>query len=176
MTTPQNKMAEILTKAGMKVLHRNGHLALFADGTHGVEFLDYNAMHRNFIFGVHQSLQQVIDNHGYECEWENPEVLNLYPVNHFTDDITPDELITLWNEFCDANKWSDHIYPNDDDAFDMFGFTIRQTLRAAKADRYSWDDKYLQMDGYGNPFSFNNLTEQIDLAELEDYLYENAKL
>ncbi len=37
MTTPQNHMAELMTKFGMRVLHRNGHLALFADGTHGTE-------------------------------------------------------------------------------------------------------------------------------------------
>ena len=176
MTTPQNHMAELMTKFGMRVLHRNGHLALFADGTHGTEYLDYYAMHRNFIFGVHQTLQQVIDQNGYECEWENPEILNLYPGTAFYEDMSEAKLCALWNEYCDHIMASDHIYPNDDDGFEYFGFTIAQTLRAAKNNRYDWDDTWLQMDGYGNPFSFNDLTDQIDLAELEEYLYENGKI
>ena len=176
MTTPQNHMAELMTRFGMRVLHRNGHLALFADGTHGTEWLDYNAMHRNFIFGVHETLQQIIDNHGYECEWENPEILNLYPGKAFYEDMSEDQLRVLWNEYCDHIHAGDHIYPNDDDAFFELGNTIGQTMRAAKNDRYDWDDTWVQMDGYGNPFSFNDLTDQIDLAELEEYLYENEKL
>jgi|TARA_R100000479_G_scaffold164991_1_gene104060 hypothetical protein len=169
-------MAELLTKFGMRVLHRNGHLALFADGTHGTEYLDYNAFHRNFIFGVHQTLQAVIDQNGYECEWENPEILNLYPGNHFSQELDDRQLMVLWNEYCDHIKSSDHIYANDEDAFELFGFTIAQTMRATKQDRYDWDDDYIQMDGYGNPFSFNDLRDEIDMAELEEYLYENEKL
>ena len=176
MTTPQNHMAELMTKFGMRVLNRNGHLALFADGTHGTEYLDYNAFHRNFIFGVHQTLQAVIDQNGYECEWENPEILNLYPGNHFSTELDDRQLMVLWNEYCDHIMASDHIYVNDEDAFEIFGFTIAQTLRAMKVDKYDWDDAYIQMDGYGNPFSFNDLRDYIDLAELEEYLYENEKL
>lgn len=176
MTTPQNHMAELMTKFGMRVLHRNGHLALFADGTHGAEYLDHYAMHRNFIFGVHQTLQAVIEQNGYECEWENSEVLNLYPASHFTDNLSDTQLMGLWNEYCDHIMASDHIYHNNEDAFETFGFTIAQTLRAMKADKYDWDDDYVQIDGYGNPFSFNDLRDEIDLAELEEYLYENEKL
>jgi hypothetical protein len=176
MTTPQNHMAEIMSKFGMRVLHRNGHLALFADGTHGTEYLDYYAMHRKFIFGVHQTLQAVIDQNGYECEWENPEILNLYPGVPFYDDMSEDQLRIYWNQYCETHNCSDYISPNDDEAFDEFGFTISQTMRAAKQNRYDWDDKWVQMDGYGNPFSFNDLTDQIDLAELEEFLYENEKL
>ena len=100
-------MAELMTRFGMRVLHRNGHLALFADGTHGTEWLDYYAMQREFIFGVHETLQQVIDNNGYECEWENPEILNLYPSTAFYDDMSENQLRVLWNEYCD------HIHSNE---------------------------------------------------------------
>ena len=168
MTTPQNHMAELLTKFGMRVLHRNGHLALFADGKHGTKYLKF--------LEVHQTLQALIDMHGYECEWENAEILNLYPVSHFSTELDDQQLMVLWNEYCDHISASDHILANDEDAFELFGFTIGQTLRSVKQDRYDWDDAYIQMDGYGNPFSFNDLRDQIDLAELENYLYENEKL
>ena len=132
MTTPQDHMAQIMTKFGMWVLHRNGRLALFADGRHGTDYLDYNAFHRNFIFGVHQDLQAVIDQNGYECEWENPEILNLYPSTCFYDDMSEDQLRILWNGYCDDIYANDHIFSNDDEGFEIFGFTIAQTLRAAK--------------------------------------------
>ena len=176
MTTPQNHMAELMTKFGMRVLHRNGHLALFADGTHGTEYLDYYAFNKKFVFGVHQTLQLVIDQNGYECEWENSEILNLYPGNHFSQELDDRQLMVLWNEYCDHIKSSDHIYTNDEDAFELFGFTIAQTLRSTKQNRYDWDDDYIQMDGYGNPFSFNELRDEIDMAVLEEYLYENGKI
>ena len=35
--------------------------------------------------------------------------------------------------------------------------------------RYDWDDKYLVLDGYANPVSFNDLLEHIDLDELITY-------
>jgi len=172
MTTPQNHMAEMMTRFGMRVIHRNGHLALFADGIHGTEYFNES----EFPMEVHQTLQAIIDVNGYECEWENSEILNLYPISHFSTELDDRQLMVLWNEYCDHISASDHIYTNDEDAFELFGFTIGQTLRSVKQDRYDWDDAYIQMDGYGNPFSFNDLRDYIDLAELEEYLYENEKL
>lgn len=78
-------------------------------------------------------------------------------------------LIQRWNDYCDEINASDHIYLNDEDAFETFGFTIAQTLRAMKANKYDWDDTYVQMDGYGNPVSFNKLEEHIDINELINY-------
>ena len=95
---------------------------------------------------------------------------------HFSTKLNDRQLMALWNEYCDHISASDHIYFNDEDAFELFGFTIGQTLRAVKAEQYDWDDAYIQMDGYGNPYSFNDLRDEIDMAELEEYLYENEKI
>ena len=78
-------------------------------------------------------------------------------------------LIQRWNDYCDEISASDQIYFNDDEAFELLGITIKQILTAQKAHRYDWDDKYLALDGYANPVSFNKLEEHIDIEELTTY-------
>jgi hypothetical protein len=56
----------------------------------------------------------------------------------------------------------------------MLQLTIRQTVAASNNDRYDFDDKWLTLDGYGNPMSFNDLTRFIDVPELEEYLIAHA--
>ena len=78
-------------------------------------------------------------------------------------------LIQRWNDYCDEISASDQIYLNNDEAFEMLGITIKQILAAQKMNRYDWDDKYVVLDGYANPMSFNDLLEHIDLDELITY-------
>ena len=78
-------------------------------------------------------------------------------------------LIQRWNDYCGEVNSSDYIYFNDDEAFEMLGITIKQILVAQKMNRYDWDDKYLALDGYANPVSFNKLEEHIDINELTNY-------
>jgi hypothetical protein len=91
------------------------------------------------------------------------------------DKFSDAEIISLWNAMCDyINAPQDHIYLNDDEAFEMLQLTIRQTVVASKNNRYNFDDKWLTLDGYGNPMSFNNLFNYIDVPELEEYLIAHA--
>ena len=78
-------------------------------------------------------------------------------------------LIQRWNDYCGEVNASDYTYFNDDEAFEMLGITIKQILVAQKMNRYDWDDKYLALDGYANPVSFNKLEEHIDINELTNY-------
>ena len=78
-------------------------------------------------------------------------------------------LIQRWNDYCDEVSASDQIYLNNDEAFELLGITIKQVLAAQKTNRYDWDDKYIVLDGYANPMSFNGLLEHIDLDELITY-------
>jgi len=78
-------------------------------------------------------------------------------------------LIQRWNDYCDEVSASDHIYFNDDEAFELLGITIKQILAAQKMNRYDWDDKYVVLDGYANPMSFNKLEDHIDIDELTTY-------
>ena len=91
------------------------------------------------------------------------------------DKFSDAEIISLWNAMCDyINAPQDHIYLNDDEAFEMLQLTIRQTVVACLNQRWNFDDKWLTLDGYGNPMSFNSLFNYIDVPELEEYLIAHA--
>ena len=177
MTTIKNKFEqELRDKFGVNVMSRVGtHSSLHADGRHGTYHLGYYNESPDFIFGVSKNLQAFIDAHGWECEWQNSEVLNLYPGHDWTSDFSEEQLVSHWNAMCDyITAPLDHIYLNDDEAFEMLQLTIRQTVAASKNDRYNFDDKWLTLDGYSNPMSFNSLLNYIDVPELEEYLIAHA--
>jgi hypothetical protein len=177
MTTIKNTFEQQLhQKFGVNVMSLEGvHSAILVDGTHGTDYLDYHDTKAGWIFGVHPKLQAFIDAHGWTCEWRNSEVLDLSPAHDWTSDFSEAQLVSHWNAMCDhIIAPLDHIYLNDDEAFEMLQLTIRQTVAASKNDRYNFDDKWLTLDGYGNPMSFNSLLSYIDVPELEEYLIAHA--
>ena len=177
MTTIKNTFERQLhEKFGVNIMSTMGtDSAILADGTHGTDYLDYYDTNPGWIFGVHPKLSWFIESHGWECEWQNSEVLNLYPGHDWTSDFSEEQLVSHWNAMCDyITAPLDHIYLNDDEAFKMLQLTIRQTVAASKNDRYNFDDKWLTLDGYGNPMSFNSLLNYLDVPELEEYLIAHA--
>lgn len=126
--------------------------------------------------GISPEFRKAIEDAGWWAEWQNPEVIKLFPDEDFESKHTPDELITEWNLYIESiNAPGDRVYWNNDEAFDEIGLTIRQTLVAAKHDRYNWDHRFLTLDGYGNPLSSNMLDDVLDLDELEDWMYTVTK-
>jgi hypothetical protein len=140
----------------------------------GEEWADYYGHHDNM--GVSAEFRKAVEDAGWWTEWRNPEVIKLYPDEDFESKHTPDELINEWNLYIESiNAPGDRVYWNNDDAFEELGLTIRQTLLAAKQDRYNWDHRFLTLDGYGNPLSSNDLDEVLDMDELEDWMYTVTK-
>jgi hypothetical protein len=177
MTTIKNTFERQLHEQfGVNVMSMEGiYSAILVDGTHGTDYVNYHDTSPDWVFGVHPKLQAFIDAHGWECEWRNSEVLDLYPGHDWTSDFSEAQLASHWNAMCDyITAPQDHVYANDDEAFEMLQLTIRQTVAASNNDRYNFDDKWLTLDGYGNPMSFNDLTQFIDVPELEEYLIAHA--
>ena len=177
MTTIKNTFERQLhEKFGVNVQSLDGiYSAILVDGTHGTDYVSYHDTTPGWVFGVNPKLQAFIDAHGWECEWRNSEVLDLYPSHDWTSDFSEAQLVSHWNAMCDyITAPQDHVYANDDEAFEMLQLTIRQTVAASNNDRYDFDDKWLTLDGYGNPMSFNDLTQFIDVPELEEYLIAHA--
>ena len=177
MTTIKNTFErQLREKFGVNIMSTMGtSSALLADGANGTDYLDYYDTNAGWVFGVNPELQAFIDAHGWECEWRNSEVLDLYPGHDWTGDFSEAQLASHWNAMCDyINAPQDHIYANDDEAFEMLQLTIRQTVAVSKNGRYNFDDKWLTLDGYGNPMSFNSLLNYLDVPELEEYLIAHA--
>jgi len=140
----------------------------------GEKWANYYGYHDNM--GISTEFRKAVEDAGWWAEWQNAEVIKLYPDEDFESKHTPDELINEWNLYAESiNAPGDRVYWNNDDAFEELGLTIRQTLLAAKQDRYDWDHRFLTLDGYGNPFSSNRLDDMLDMDELEDWMYTVTK-
>tara|TARA_R100000951_G_C2591593_1_gene165207 strand:+ start:312 stop:836 length:525 start_codon:yes stop_codon:yes gene_type:complete len=126
--------------------------------------------------GISHEFRTTIEEYGWWAEWQNPEVLMLYPNDDFETKYPPGELIGEWNRYVESiQSPSDYVYWNNDESFEELGITIRQVLTAAKHDRYDWDHRFLTLDGYSNPMSSNNLDDVLDMDELEDWMYTVTK-
>lgn len=140
----------------------------------GEDWANYHGFNDNM--GISPAFRKAVDDAEWWTEWQNPEVIKLFPIEDFLSNHTPDELITEWNLYvASINAPGDRVYWNNDEAFEEIGLTIRQTLLAAKQDRYDWDDRFLTLDGYNNPMSSNKLEEVLDIDELEDWMYTVTK-
>ena len=77
--------------------------------------------------------------------------------------MTDSKIIDLWNSHCeDAENFTGMVYPNDDDAFDTFGFTINGTLLNNHNEVYDWEHEWVTSDEYGNPMSSDDPKDLMD--------------
>lgn len=68
------------------------------------------------------------------------------------NDIDNDTLVTIWNDYCQENNYSDReIFNNDEDSWSMLiGDSIDEMFRAAFYGGARYSDDYCQLNGYGN--------------------------
>jgi len=126
--------------------------------------------------GISNEFRTTIEEHGWRAEWQNSEVLILYPEEEFESKYTSDQLITEWNRYVESIQViGDYVYLNNDENFEQLGITMLQVLTAARHDRYNWDHRFLKLDSVGNPMSSNSLEDVLDLDELEDWMYTDTK-
>jgi hypothetical protein len=87
------------------------------------------------------------------------------------EQLTLDEKIEVWNEFCRENRWETEIYDNDDTFFDMFFLTTpMEAVRATYYGDYDYYDDYCYFDGMGNISSFNLEHEFLSIIDIDEML------
>jgi hypothetical protein len=85
--------------------------------------------------------------------------------------ISNEKVVYLWNDYCEGkDNFTEMVYPNNDDAFNTFGFTINSTLISVKNGTYEWDDEWITSDDYGNPVSSNDPKKLMDKDILNNLL------
>lgn len=97
-----------------------------------------------------------------EIDWEN---------------LTDDEKIALWNEYCSENNFDDTIHTFDDDFFETF-FCNAEPMKMFQLgcfSQISWSDNYIKFNGYGNLESLNDYeaVNSIDESALIEWLIDN---
>lgn len=94
-------------------------------------------------------------------------------IKEFIEELNSDDIVYLWNEYCDkVNYYDDRIYYmyEFDDLF--YGKTPLDILDSVSSD-FSSNDDYFQFNGYGYAKSFDYPEDRIEVDEVVDFIIEN---
>ena len=81
-------------------------------------------------------------------------------VSHLRDEAEDTDIVALHNEHAPTD---DYVYTSIEDIADVFAADDPTKTKIARmvffGDVESWYDRYFSLDGYGNIYSFNNVTD-----------------
>ena len=85
------------------------------------------------------------------------------------------DLMTLWNEYCNENSmWDDYLEHNDDDFLSRF--TPLEIAQKVSYGDYNYTDDFITFDGRGNFKTlhyWSELLDYIDLDAMIDWVNDN---
>ena len=103
-------------------------------------------------------------------------MFNIEKIKEAITDLTNDEMVALWNDYCEANNYyDDYIEYNDIDEL-LYGLKPSEVLNRIDKDKYDQDDKYCSIGGWGEYVSFDYVDDNgspFDLESLAQWIYEN---
>lgn len=99
-------------------------------------------------------------------------------ITDYLEDLSDDELIEQWNEYCRDSYSDDEIYYNDEYFLDEMFASADDAARAICYGDYRYMDEYVVFNGYGNLESFSGycLKDYIYICDLASYLEGNGFL
>jgi hypothetical protein len=130
-------------------------------------------------FGSKREETMITDFEGFPEEFYSESGCNFEKIFKYMeidfDNISNSEKVSLWNDFCDANKnGCGLIYDFDDEFFEIF-FNNRPKAcaRAAVFGSLNWSHNYIKFDECGNLESADDPLDFIDESELLNWLLKN---
>lgn len=95
-------------------------------------------------------------------------------INDFLCSVADDELIELWNEYCDNNYCSDQrVYEMSELDELLHGCTATEVLESVDSDFSTYDDYFIR-DDYDLLESHCDVFDVIDIEELTEYIIDNS--
>jgi hypothetical protein len=91
--------------------------------------------------------------------------------------LSDSELFDLWNEYCaEISNSNTQVFYFNDDFFTKYFSDPGEAARATFfGDIKSWNDTYIQFNGYGNLESSNYLSELISIYDLANHIEANQE-
>lgn len=92
------------------------------------------------------------------------------------DELSTDELIYLWREYCsETSRFDDEIFSSDDFDELLSGQSVGWIMNRVYYGDYNPTADYWTFDGYGNIKSIfaYELSDYIDTEEIADFILEN---
>ena len=106
------------------------------------------------------------------CDWD--KIFKYIEIDF--ENLSDDEKINLWNEYCSENNMDDYIHYFDDEFFQIFvSEDPQEAFRLGCFSNINWSDEYIKFNGYGNLESLSEYqaVNEIDESILIDWLIEN---
>lgn len=116
----------------------------------------------------------------YSESMSKEEIEKIFKLKEFIEenglenlDNSNNNLVHLWNDYCDHNSYEDHIYDFDDDTLTMLlGTDPMKIFTAGLRAEINWSDDYITLNGSGNIESLNDPSKEIDETKLIDWILE----
>lgn len=87
--------------------------------------------------------------------------------------ISPDELMRLWNIYVDESGYDEQVFNNDEEFFNThFEGNADEAVRCTFYGDYRYPDKYVKFNNVANIDSFNNIYEAINVDDLSEFIEE----
>ena len=94
-------------------------------------------------------------------------------LDEYIYDLTDDQKMWLWNEYCDeANYMDDRIESFDEDTINEIFSSPYDALRASYFGEVSFNDNYFQFNGYGNIVT-GDVDDFADWDDVISYIIDN---
>ena len=103
-------------------------------------------------------------------------MFNLDKIKEAITDLDNDDMVALWNEYCEANNYYDDYIENNDIDELFYGCKPSEVLNKIDTNKYNQDDNYCAVDGWGEYVSFDYADDDdspFDLDSLAQWVYDN---
>lgn len=103
-------------------------------------------------------------------------MFNIDKIKEAILDLDSDDMVALWNDYCEANNYyDDYIEYNDIDEL-LYGCKPSEVLNRVDKENYNESDRYCSYDGYGELYSFDYADcdgSPFDLDTVAQWIYDN---
>jgi hypothetical protein len=93
--------------------------------------------------------------------------------NDLVNEIHDDELMEIWNDYCDdVGFHDDRVYYNDDDTLQMICGDYMSVAQKITYGNYNYAHEFLTLNGYANFETSDYVEYLIDLDDLAEWIIE----
>lgn len=96
-------------------------------------------------------------------------------MDFLVNEIDGDELMDLWNEYCDFYEYyDDRVFYNDEDTLQMICDSYMSVAQRITYGNYNYSHEYLKLNGYANFESADYVDYLINVDDLAEWLHERG--
>lgn len=93
-------------------------------------------------------------------------------VYDYLDNLRSEDLLELWNEYCESTYNDDKVWELTDDFLDETFSSPSDLAQNVDWDEFRYTDDYCKFDGYGKLVSYDYLSDCIDIGEMVEWYAE----